>query len=298
MDDDTRRINRIIAELGDGFLKDHGFTIFNIHIRSVAKGLVLSGECLTDKQLALLKKSVRSLSLTQKAIFDVNVLTGGGLVNRSDKWGKAGKSLVNVTNDMAGSKLTTQITQNDNYFRIIAQQDGMALVQLEDRTLGWVNGGDISIHNMDLSERRSGLRLAERGKTLTVSSIEPLFCEASKYVNKVKYLHGGKSTGGMDCSAFVQTVFKDACKIIMPRHTLDQMRCGIRVPKKSIGSGDLIFAKVKGRRIMHVGIALFENDGMIFHSCLREKLVIRENIDDFFKHYTFAGAARIVEKAP
>lgn len=85
---------------------------------------------------------------------------------------------------------------------------------------------------------------------------------AKKYLNS-PYQWGGKSPFGIDCSGFVQMVFKiNGYKL--QRDSSQQVKQGRAVDFKDIQSGDLVFFKSKDERITHVGI--FIGDDKIIHA--------------------------------
>ena len=65
----------------------------------------------------------------------------------------------------------------------------------------------------------------------------------------MKYLWGGKSVNGIDCSALIQLFFKYNGKFF-PRDTKDQIRYCEKNIEKNLKNGDIIFWKG------HVGICL------------------------------------------
>ncbi|MCK5872603.1 MAG: C40 family peptidase [Methylococcales bacterium] len=74
----------------------------------------------------------------------------------------------------------------------------------------------------------------------------------------VKYRLGGTGRRGIDCSAFVQQVFKKQFNFRLPRNTYGQVKRGKTIPKSKLKTGDLVFFKTS-RRVRHVGIYLKDN---------------------------------------
>jgi gamma-D-glutamyl-L-lysine dipeptidyl-peptidase len=69
------------------------------------------------------------------------------------------------------------------------------------------------------------------------------------------YLWGGKNHFGIDCSGFVQQVFRFA-GYKLPRDAYQQAECGINVRFSDIKAGDLAFFSNSEGRVVHVGIIL------------------------------------------
>ena len=72
------------------------------------------------------------------------------------------------------------------------------------------------------------------------------------------YRYMGNSSDGIDCSAFVRQVYKDALGVHLPRTTLGQVKLGEVVDKENLQVGDLVFFKT-GKNERHVGIYLNDN---------------------------------------
>ena len=63
-----------------------------------------------------------------------------------------------------------------------------------------------------------------------------------------------KKKSGIDCSAFVLSVYGSATGISLPRMSSAQAQQGERVGKEELEKGDLLFFQTRGSRISHVGI--------------------------------------------
>ena len=61
----------------------------------------------------------------------------------------------------------------------------------------------------------------------------------------VPYKYGGTSRRGLDCSSFVQKVYKNAFNINLPRTTKQQVKLGRWIPEETAKVGDLVFFNLK-----------------------------------------------------
>jgi peptidoglycan DL-endopeptidase CwlO len=86
-------------------------------------------------------------------------------------------------------------------------------------------------------------------ETSNSGDADELIAYAKKYLG-VKYVWGGTSPRGFDCSGFTQYVFRSV-GIYLPRVSRDQQDVGTRVSKYNVKKGDLVF---RGDPAHHVGI--------------------------------------------
>ncbi|MDO4697688.1 MAG: NlpC/P60 family protein [Pasteurellaceae bacterium] len=106
-----------------------------------------------------------------------------------------------------------------------------------------------------------------------------------------RYLLGGTSRKGIDCSAFMQVTFHDLFGIKLPRTTVEQAKIGKKVPKNAIKTGDLVFFKTgRGPNGKHVGI--YVDNGQFLHASTKGG-VIYSNIHSPYWAKTFWQARRL-----
>jgi hypothetical protein len=91
---------------------------------------------------------------------------------------------------------------------------------------------------------------------------EFLIRTAKKYIN-APYQWGGKTPFGIDCSGFVQMVFK-ICGYKLLRDSHQQSKQGREVSPGDVQVGDLAFFKDQDSKVSHVGIIL--PDDKIIHA--------------------------------
>lgn len=112
----------------------------------------------------------------------------------------------------------------------------------------------------------------------------------------VPYRFGGSSLKGIDCSAFVQTVYK-YFSIDLPRTAREQFKAGVKVSKKEqLRIGDLIFFRTYAKFPSHVGI--YVGEGKMIHASSREKKVTITSINEPYYVKRYIGAVRLPENLP
>lgn len=107
----------------------------------------------------------------------------------------------------------------------------------------------------------------------------------------VPYRFGGSSLKGIDCSAFVQGVYR-YFSIDLPRTAREQFKAGVKVSKKDdLRIGDLIFFRTYARFPSHVGIYIGE--GKMIHASSRDKKVTITSINEPYYVRRYIGAIRL-----
>jgi len=109
---------------------------------------------------------------------------------------------------------------------------------------------------------------------------QALFNEYKKWKG-TPYKYGGDTFSGIDCSAFIQTVYKDAFGIKIPRTTKQQAKIGYKVNRYNSKSGDLIFFKT-GYDTRHTGI-IIEKDRFM-HTSTKIGVTISSIYNPYWKN--------------
>ncbi len=134
-------------------------------------------------------------------------------------------------------------------------------------------------------------KYAERLNVLPqfLANIELL--EGMDYWYGTRYLYGGTTKRGIDCSAFVRAMFDAVYDIALPRTAREQYSECQRISTTELKEGDLVFFNTRGG-VSHVGIYLTNNK--FVHSSSSKGVTI----SDLFENYyitRYIGAGRISE---
>jgi lipoprotein Spr len=101
-----------------------------------------------------------------------------------------------------------------------------------------------------------------------------------------RYKYGGTTKNGIDCSAFVQTVFISVFGITLPRTARDQYKATRRISRTKLQEGDLLFFNTTGG-VSHVGIYLQNNK--FVHASV-SGVTISDMFEPYYvKHFISAG---------
>ena len=139
----------------------------------------------------------------------------------------------------------------------------------------------------------AGVRVRGNGFLAEEKDYQLLIRVARSFLG-LKYNRGGTSINGMDCSGFVQKVFR-VFDVDLPRTAREQFQVGVRIARNALRTGDLVFFKrSQARYPTHVGIYI-GNDQFI-HTSLRKRRVEIDSLDSRYFHLRFIGAKRIVEE--
>ena len=109
-----------------------------------------------------------------------------------------------------------------------------------------------------------------------------------------RYRFGGTSRNGIDCSSFVQHVFREL-EVNLPRTAREQYWVGEAVTQYDLQKGDLLFFRTYASYPSHVGIYL--GDNKMIHASSSDRRVVISPITTYYRS-RFLGAKRLAKINP
>lgn len=131
-----------------------------------------------------------------------------------------------------------------------------------------VVGGQAAVSNEALSPTQTAI--APSSTALRNAIVE----ESKKYIG-IKYLYGGETTAGFDCSGYIQYVYKQEGQTV-PRTTSQMANFGTAVSYANAKPGDVIILDLKNSKPTtptHAGIYL--GNGQFIHASYSRGIVIQ-----------------------
>jgi len=123
------------------------------------------------------------------------------------------------------------------------------------------------------------------------SRLRKLLADFSMTLRDIRYRRGGSDPKtGFDCSGFVRYVYQHTIGAVLPSNSASQFDAGTRVARSDMKAGDLVFFRVHGKRVSHVGIYL--GDNRFIHSPSTGKRVSVSSLEERYWARRFAGARR------
>lgn len=132
---------------------------------------------------------------------------------------------------------------------------------------------------------------ATHASPMAARSPRRILADFAMKLRNIAYVRGGRElTTGFDCSGFVRYVFHQSLGLELPSNSTTQFATGRNVDRDALRMGDLVFFRIHGKRVSHVGIYL--DNGLFIHSPSRGKRVRIDHLDASYWAKRFAGAKR------
>lgn len=144
----------------------------------------------------------------------------------------------------------------------------------------------------------ASLKNEEIAKTVRFTKkIDEILTEAQSYLG-TPYRYGGMTRKGIDCSAFVLSVFGAAVGMNLPRVAASQAQEGEKIEKENLQKGDLVFFSHGRGRISHVGIVedITEDGDVKFIHAATSRGVMISSLNDSYWGPKFRFAKRVMSQ--
>lgn len=122
-----------------------------------------------------------------------------------------------------------------------------------------------------------------------------LIKEAQGWIG-TRYVYGGESKRGTDCSGLVMRVYDNVCGLKLPRSTREQVKYCTKVARNKMRPGDLVFfaSGKKDDKVFHVG--LYIGDGKMIHASSSRGVTVSGFDSGYWSERYFTGGR--VDGAP
>jgi len=141
----------------------------------------------------------------------------------------------------------------------------------------------------NISEQNESFKKEELlGKWNSPDEVQ-LFVKVATGFIGAPYRFGGSSLKGIDCSSFVQKIYK-IFDIELPRNAAQQSKVGISVSREKLTEGDLVFFHTK-RSLGHVGIYIGNNE--FVHASSKGRIIRVDSLDTPYYQKRFQRAVRV-----
>lgn len=214
--------------------------------------------------------------------------------------GYVSSDYITYANTLDGSYGIAKVSGNSVRLRSDASLSGGVLGYVNagtQLTVTGVSGEWLKVRASDGKEayiNSDFVRCADTGSAAALNSLstgEQIAATAQNYLG-YRYVYGGMSENGFDCSGFVNYVYK-LYGYSMSRVAQDiYWNDGIYVDKADLQPGDLVFFGWSAYSIGHVG--MYIGDGNFIHASSSTTGVIITALDSSYYANRFVGAKRIV----
>ena len=101
------------------------------------------------------------------------------------------------------------------------------------------------------------------------------------------YRYGGCKKNGVDCSCFAGVLSEEVYGVTLPRTCEDIFRSCDHFSIKDAREGDLLFFKIAGRQVNHVGVYL--RDNWFVHASTSRGVIINSLDEAYYDKYFFCA---------
>lgn len=176
--------------------------------------------------------------------------------------------------------------------KMLAKQGSWTKIALGDGTCGYVYSPLIAAGpgNVEYDQNSPVQRCDGAQTTPTSDKVQSDLIDTALSCRGARYVRGGTSRGGFDCSGFTRYVFAKY-GISLPHSSAAQAKLGTPVSRDNLQAGDLVFFETYRRGISHVGIYI--GDSKFVHAESRGRGVNVDSLNSAYYASRYRGARRV-----
>jgi cell wall-associated NlpC family hydrolase len=187
------------------------------------------------------------------------------------------------------SETLTTLANGANCKVVSGGKNWTKIIVLATNELGYVRTANIK-QTATATKTKSGksVKVNTSANVSGPASGSKLVAQASKYIG-TKYVYGGTSPSGFDCSGLVQYSLRKL-GVSISRSSSSQYAYGTSVSRNNLQPGDLVFFS-RGSGISHV--AIYAGNGQVIHAPRAGKTVCYQSMSSLSGAMRYVGAKRI-----
>lgn len=285
-----------IDELATRYRTKYGYAALEVKVLPSPSSIIVEGWVLVESQKQDILSTLQGKDYG--AVHDSIRVLADPETQAPLGWGTAGSIPLNMWRECPGHhsgdpEMASQVIGKIP-FRILIEEQGYFLIQTEDLALGWADKEQVDILPRSSESYWHNITLARPDSVINASGkLESVITSARSYLG-TKYLWGGKTNRGVDCSGLMQVVYTEGAQITLPRNSRDQRKTGMRIEKSEIQPGDLIFFSLLNGAGSHVGLCVsLEDELRVIHACRRLNEVIEQPLAAMEHDYIYRTTERI-----
>ena len=231
----------------------------------------------------------------------------GDMVSRSDINAKRNKRIAAIVKDgqikVSSGVVDVKLMPNDDSETIVTLANGAnckivsggsnwtKIIVSATNEIGYVKTANVVqvVTETKTKTTKNGKPSATTKSATAVGNGSKLVEQAAKYLG-VKYVYGGSSPSGFDCSGLVQYCCRQL-GVSVNRTASAQYSNGVYVSRDNLKPGDLVFFS-RGGRISHV--VIYAGNGMVIHAPHTGKTVSYQSLSSICSYSHYVGARRVM----